>query len=127
MSVRMTALAHFCNTLVAFFEDLSETYPEEGNLSKATQTLKLAKQANPRLVHSMFMEHVYDQAGQQILNEDEDFLIAKAQEKLLNKKKSQLASAYWIFEKHWATMTETNKQHVWRYIKTIVLLATRVT
>ena len=118
----MTALGAFCNQLIAFFEDLSETYPEEGDILKAAQALKLAKQANPRLVHRMFMENVYNESAQHILDEDEEYLIAKAHEKT----KGHLDYAYWIFNKHWSTMTETNKQHVWRYIKSIVLLAGRV-
>lgn len=118
----MTALGAFCNQLIAFFEDLSETYPEEGDILKAAQALKLAKQANPRLVHRMFMENVYNDSAQHILDEDEEYLIAKAREKTTG----HLDYAYWIFNKHWSTMSETNKQHVWRYIKSIVLLASRV-
>jgi hypothetical protein len=122
----MTALGTFCNQLIAFFEDLSETYPEEGDIAKAAQTLKLAKQANPRMVHRLFMENVYNESAQHILDEDEEYLMTKAREKLLSAKGSQLNYAYWIFDKHWSAMSETNKQQVWRYIKSLVLLAGRV-
>ena len=118
----MTALGAFCNQLVSFLEDLAETYPEEHDISKAAQTLKLAKQANPRLVHRMFMENVYTESAQYILNEDEEYLIMKAREKT----KGQFDYAYWIFDKHWSAMSETNKQHVWRYMKSLILLAGRV-
>ena len=118
----MTALGAFCNQLVAFFEDLSETYPEERDILKAAQALKLAKQANPRLVHRMFMENVYTDSAQPILDEDEEYLIANAREKTNGK----LDYAYWIFDKHWSAMSETNKQHVWRYMKSLILLAGRV-
>lgn len=122
----MTALGIFCNQLIAFFEDLSETYPEEGDIAKAAQALKLAKQANPRMVHRLFMENVYNESAQHILDEDEEYLMTKAREKLLSAKGSQLNYAYWIFDKHWSAMSETNKQQVWRYIKSLVLLAGRV-
>jgi len=118
----MTALGAFCNQLVAFFEDLAETYPEERDISKAAQTLKLAKQANPRLVHRMFMDNVYNESAQYILNEDEEYLITKAREKTTG----QLDYAYWIFNKHWSTMSEINKQQVWRYMKSLIILASRV-
>ena len=119
----MSALNTFCNQLISFFEDLAETYPEEGDISKAAQALRLAKQANPRLVHRLFMEHVYNESAQQILDEDEEYLMIKAREKANDKK---MRTAYWIFEKHWLTMSETNKQQVWRYIKSLILLAGRV-
>jgi hypothetical protein len=122
----MSALSAFCNQLIAFFEDLAETYPEEGDISKAAQALKLAKQANPRLVHRLFMDNVYNESATQILNEDEEYLITKAREKLLSAKGKQLNYAYWIFDKHWTAMSETNKQQVWRYIKSLILLAGRV-
>jgi hypothetical protein len=120
-----TPLALFCNQLIAFFEDLAETYPEEGDISKAAQTLSLAKQANPRLVHRLFMENVYQVAAAEILEEDEDFLIEKARQRM-ESGDAKMKYAYWVFDRFWGTMTETNKQHVWRYLKSLVLLASRV-
>jgi len=106
--------------LIAFFEDLAETYPEEGDIKKAVRAVRLAKKTNPRLLHQHFMENVGPLA-QFILDEDEDTLIARAKEKV-----DQQHHLLCTFDKVWPTMTETNKQHVWRYLKTIVLLAKRV-
>jgi hypothetical protein len=75
----MSELRAFCNQLVAFFEDLSETYPEESDIAQAAQALKLMKQANPRLVHTFFMEHVYNEFAQKIMEEDEDYILKRAQ------------------------------------------------
>jgi hypothetical protein len=116
------ALAAFCNQLVAFFEDLAETYPEEREISTAAQALKLMKQANPRLLHRTFIENVYTEFATHILEEDEDYILQRAKQIV----PSHMNVAFVIFDKHWSTMTETNKQHVWRYMKTLVLLAKRV-
>jgi hypothetical protein len=121
----MSVLGAFCNQLVAFFEDLSETYPEEKDIRMAAQALKLMKQANPRLVHTFFMENVHKEFGKRILDEDEEYLLQRAHE-ILNSKYAEINYAFWIFDKHWSTMSETNKQHVWKYLKTLVLLGERV-
>ena len=119
---RMSELRAFCNQLVAFFEDLSETYPEETDIAHAAQALKLMKQANPRYLHTKFMENVYDEYADHILNEDEEFILGRAKQQL----DTEYVSALWIFDKHWNNMSETNKQYVWKYIKSLILLAKRV-
>jgi hypothetical protein len=121
----MSVLGAFCNQLLAFFEDMSETYPEEKDIRMAASALKLLKQANPRLIHTVFMNAVNQELIDHVLVEDELYVIEKARE-ILNSKYSEIAYAFWIFDKHWGTMTDTNKRHVWDYFKTIVLLAQKV-
>lgn len=121
----MSALGAFCTQLISFFEDLCETYPEEKDIQVATQAIKLAKQANPRMVHTYFMDFVYNEFAPHILNEDEDYIIKRAKE-MLDSQYSNFGYAFWIFDKHWSTMSTTNKKHVWDYIKSIILLAQRV-
>ena len=112
-------LRTFCNQLTAFLEDLCETYPEETDISTAAQKLKLLKQVNPRLIQSVFMSSVYSEYSRPILDEDEDYILERI-------KAEENNMALWVFDKHWATMSEANKQAVWRYVKTLVLLAARV-
>jgi hypothetical protein len=121
----MSVLGVFCNQLLAFFEDMSETYPEEKDIAMAASALKLLKQVNPRLIHTVFMNAVDKELAENVLNENEVYVIEKAKE-ILSSKYSEIAYAFWIFDKHWLTMTETNKQHVWDYFKTIVILAQKV-
>ncbi len=106
-------------------EDLAETYPEEKDIRMAAQALKLMKQANPRLVHTYFMEHVYSEFAEHIMNENEEYLIKRAHE-ILNEKYAEINYAFWIFDKHWKDMSETNKSHVWAYMKSILILAQKV-
>ena len=118
-------LAAFCNQLVSFFEDLADTYPEEKDIAMAASALKLMKQANPRLIHTFFMENVHKEFAEHILAENEEYIVKRAHE-ILNAQYAEINYAFWIFDKHWPGMTETNKQHVWDYLKSIVLLARRV-
>ena len=104
---------------------MSETYPEEKDIAMAASALKLLKQVNPRLIHTVFMNAVDKELIENVLNENEVYVIEKAKD-ILNSKYSEIAYAFWIFDKHWTTMTETNKRHVWDYCKTIVILAQKV-
>ena len=121
----MTELRTFCSQLVAFFEDLSETYPEENEIVRAAQTINLMKQANPRMVYSIFMKNVYSEFSEHILNEDEEYILGRTKQ-LVQSDPTNLNVAFWIFDKHWSTMSETNKQYVWKYIKSLIILAGRV-
>jgi hypothetical protein len=121
----MTELRAFCNQMVAFFEDISDTYPEETDIVRAAQALKLLKQANPRLMHRVFMKNVNGDFAARILEEDEEYILERAKH-LIDSEYADIKYAFWIFDKHWSTMSETNKQYVWKYIKSLVLLARRV-
>jgi len=121
----MSALAAFCTLVVEFFEDISEQYPEEKDIATAASALKLLKKTNPRLLHTGFTKAMTADLKANILAEDEDAVILKARE-MMTTKYAAMNYAFWIFDKHWSTMSETNKQHVWKYIKALILLAGRV-
>ena len=121
----MSALGAFCNQLISFFDDLSESYPEDKEISVAAKALKLAKQANPRMIHTFFMNVLYNEFAEHVMNENEDYIVRRAKE-ILSVKYEHMSVALMIFDKHWHTMSETNKQHVWKYLKTLIILAKRV-
>ena len=115
----------FCDQLTAFFEDIAETYPEETDLTNAAPALKLLSKANPRLVHTVFKDVVYNEFSQHILDENEDYILRRSKE-IIDSRYSDVGYAFLIFDRHWGTMTETNKQHIWKYMKTLILLCQRV-
>jgi hypothetical protein len=115
----------FCDQLIAFFEDISDTYPEEKDLKVAVPALKLLAKANPRMVHTVFKDVVYTEFSQHILDENEEYVLKRSKE-IMETKFSDVAYAFLIFDRHWSTMTETNKQHMWKYMKTLILLCDRV-
>ena len=105
-------------------EDLSKTYSEEADLKKGVDALKTLKRMNPRLIHTTFMEYVYPDFSEAIKTNDVDTLIAKAKARLEGEF-AEISYAYWIFDKHWSTMSQTNKDHIWDYCKVLVVLAER--
>lgn len=119
-----TAIGAFNNQLVAFVEELAETYTEEKDLRTALDALKMLKKANPKLLHTGFMEYVYPDFHGPVMAEDEDVLIKKAHE-ILHGEHAEFAFAYVIFDRHWSTMSEANKKAIWNYCKVLVVLAER--
>lgn len=120
----MSTLGAFCTLVVEFFEDISEQYPEEEDIAYAVYALRLLKKTNPRLIHTSFVNTVDAELGKRILAEDEEYVLTKT--KTLLGGDDRTTTALWIFDKHWNTMSETNKQLVWKYIKAMVILSARV-
>jgi hypothetical protein len=101
------------------------TYPEEKDISLAYQALKLMKQANPRLIHTVFTQVIDEDFAKNILEENEEYVIEKGKN-VLEKEYENMSYMFRIFDKHWSTMSETNKTHIWKYLKSLVLLANKV-
>lgn len=112
----------FNNQLIAFVEELAETYTEEKDLRTALDALKALKKANPKLLHTGFMEYVYPDFHGPVMAEDEDTLIGKARE-ALHGEHAEYAFAYVIFDRHWSAMSDANKKAIWNYCKVLVVLA----
>lgn len=125
MSASANPLGVFCDQLIAFFEDLTETYPEERDIVTATSALKLLRRSNPRMIHTYFMTSVHKEFARHILDEDEDYILRRAHD-ILNSQYAEINYAFWIFDKHWSAMTEVNKSVIWKYMKSLILLAERV-
>lgn len=121
-----TPIGAFNNQLLSFVEELTETYPDEPELRTALEALKGLKKANPKLLHTSFMEYVYPDFHTPVMNEDEDTLIHKAKDALHGPYRDY-AFAYVIFDRHWTTMSEANKKAIWNYCKVLCILAERAT
>jgi hypothetical protein len=117
-------ISAFNNQLLAFVEDLVETFPEEKDIRTALDALKALKKANPKLLHTSFMEYIYPDFHGPVKNEDETTIIEKARS-MINSEYKDYAFAYIIFDRYWSTMTETNKKTIWKWCKTLVVLAER--
>jgi hypothetical protein len=119
-----TPVAAFNNQLIAFVEDMNESFPEETSLRTALDALKALKRANPKLLHTAFMEYIYPDFHEAVKAEDEATLIAKAST-VLNSDYKDYAFAYVIFDKHWSTLAAANKKAIWNWCKVLVILAER--
>ena len=121
----MAALSAFNTKLVDFFDEMARTYPEEKDIKVAADALRLLKKVNPKMIHSTFMDVVYKEFKEPILAMNEDYLVTRAHE-ILNSQYSDMAFAFWIFDKHWKDMSEVNKKQVWTWCKVLIILAEKV-
>jgi hypothetical protein len=117
----MSALGAFNTQLIRFFEELSETYPEERSIKQALEAIQGAKKINPKLILDLFWEHVYKDLSQAIANEDDEMVVSYAKAKIAGQF-NEMSPALLIFDKHWTTMTEANQKAIWKYLHVLCLL-----
>jgi hypothetical protein len=117
-----STLGLFNDKLVAFFEDLAATYPEERDIKMALEAIQGARKINPKLVLDLFVNNVSKHLHDDILAENDTKVIEYAQS-VINTKYNEMLSALMIFDRHWPTMSDTNRKAIWNYLKVLVLLS----
>jgi hypothetical protein len=117
----MSLLGAFNNQLIRFFEELTESFPEEKDIKMGLEAVQGAKKINPKLILDLFYEHVYKGVHEAIEREDEASMVKFAQAKIKNEF-NEMSSALVIFDKQWSTMTENNRAAIWKYLKVLCIL-----
>jgi hypothetical protein len=117
----MSVLSAFNSQLLKFFEDLSETFPEERDIRVAREALEGARKINPRLILDLFYEHVARDLRQAILEEDAEKIVKVGRIKI-ETQFNEILPAITIFDKHWATLSEQNRASIWKYLKVLIAL-----
>ncbi len=112
----------FVDKLLAFFEDLMETYPEEKEIRYAVDAISMAKKMNPRLILDLFTDYVSKPLHDAILAENEEVVIPYAKNQIQNQF-NEMSPALIIFDKHWTTMSEANRKAIWNHMKVLILLS----
>jgi len=120
----MSALGAFNTQLIRFFEQLSETYPEERDIKMSLEAIRGAKLINPKLILDLFYEHVFKDLNTVIKDKDADVLIDYAKKKIANQF-NEMSPALAIFDKHWGTMTADNQDVIWKYLQVLCVLCER--
>jgi len=124
MSTPKSTLGLFNDKLIAFFEELASTYPEERDIKMALEAIQGAKKINPKLVLDLFIDNVSKPLHDDILSENDENVIAYAKG-IINTTYNEMLSALMIFDKHWPTMSDSNRKAIWNYLKVLVLLSDR--
>jgi hypothetical protein len=120
----MSALGAFNTQLIRFFEQLSETYPEERDIKMSLEAIRGAKLINPKLILDLFYEHVFKDLNEVIKDKNADALIEYAKRKIANQF-NEMSPALAIFDKHWGTMTTDNQDVIWKYLQVLCVLCER--
>jgi hypothetical protein len=120
----MSALSAFVNQLIRFFQDLADTFPEEKDIKMALEAVEGAKKINPRLILDLFYEHVYVDLKDAIVNDDVNQIIAVAKQKL-STQFNEIMPALSIFQKHWPTLDDANRESIMKYLKVLIVLCNK--
>ena len=118
---QQTPLGIFNTQLVRFFEELSDTFPEEKEIKMATEAISGAKKINPRLVLDLFYNHIYTDFHRIIANRDLDGMIIEGRKKIQSQF-NEVMPALTIFDKHWSTLSTNNQDSIWKYMKVLCIL-----
>jgi hypothetical protein len=117
----MSFLGAFNNQLIRFFEELSDTFPEERDIKLALEAIQGLKKINPKMILELFHENVYKPVSEAIKREDEDVVISYAKG-TISKQFNEMSIALVMFDKHWPSLTEANKKNIWNYLKVLCVL-----
>ena len=120
----MSTLSVFCTQLVNFFEELSVTIPEEKDIKKALEMVKMGKTANPRLLSDVFYEHIYKEFGGLIATRDIENMVVQGKKKILNSY-NEVMPAIMIFDKYWGSLSSVNQNAIWSYLDVLCKLVVR--
>jgi hypothetical protein len=117
----MLVLVAFVTQLISFFEELSQSFPEEKDIRMALEAIRGARKVNPRLILDLFYEHVYADLHEAIQRQDIDTVQSVARSKITTQF-NEIMPALALFDKHWSTMSDTNKEAIWKYLKVLCVL-----
>lgn len=121
----MSALNVFCTQLIAFFEELSETIPEERDIRSALEAIKAAKKVNPRLIADLFYNNVYTGFYDVIQERNLEELVRRGRI-VVDTQFNEISPAITIFDKHWASLSEPTREAVWKYMLVLCKLSEKL-
>jgi len=121
----MSLLSAFTTQLVQFFDDLSETVPEEKSIKMAAEAIKGAKKINPKLLLDLFHEHIYKDLKIPIYERDLKGLNEIGRMKIMGQF-NEIMPAITIFDKHWHTLSSVTQDSIWKYMKVLCVLCERI-
>lgn len=107
-----------------FFDELVETVPEEKEIKMAREAINSAKKINPRLILDMFNVHVYVDFHRAIAEGNIEYMVIKGREKVATQF-NEVMPAITLFDKHWATFSDANKEAILKYMKVLCILCER--
>ena len=117
----MSFLGAFNTQLIRFFEGLTEIFPEERDIKASLEAINGLKKINTKMILELFYEHVYKPMSDAIKREDEDVVIAYAK-KTISVQFNEMSVALVMFDKHWPSLSETNRKNIWNYLKVLCVL-----
>lgn len=122
----MSILTAFNTQLVNFFEELCTSFPEEKEIKMATEAVRQGRKVNPRLILDLFRVHVYNDCATAIYSKDINAIREIVVRKITTQFNDMMV-ALSIFNKHWDTMGEKNRNVIMQYLNVLCVLCEKAT
>ena len=114
-------LKAFTNLLITFTDEVIELFPEETEFKTLKTGIKLIQKTNPRLLLEVFLNYI-EEFREKISNRDVTFFMENDYENITQGDEYvQLLIAR--IKKYWNTLSENNKNSIWKYLDTLIKLA----
>jgi hypothetical protein len=117
----MSFLKAFSTLLLKFNDELIELFPEETEFNTLKTAIELVKKTNPRLMVEIFRSYI-DLWKTQILSRDESFFMANDYDEI-TQGDDYFKTLIERLKKHWDTLSENNKNSIWKYLETLIKIA----
>lgn len=125
--VRMSGKTIFVNLFnekaEEFCKDLVTTFPEVAEFRKLKSSLLLLKNVDERKPREFFNKYVGAQFKQQILAKDETFFINEVQNHVQGGlDNSQWQSVISLIHDLWGTLSNDNRENIWKYFQVLIAI-----
>lgn len=106
-----------------FCKDLVTTFPEVAEFKKLKSGLLLLKNVDEKKPREFFNSYVGINFKQQILSKDESFFINEVQNHVQGGiDNSQWQSVISLIHELWATLSNENKENIWKYFQVLIAI-----
>lgn len=106
-----------------FCKDLVTTFPEVAEFKKLKSGLLLLKNVDEKKPRDFFNSYVGANFKQQILSKDESFFINEVQNHVQGGiDNSQWQNVISLIHDLWATLSDENKENIWKYFQVLIAI-----
>ena len=120
-TIKMSYLKAFTNQFMNLVNELHELFPNDNEISSSADAVELLKKTNPRMLFSIFMDHIYP-FKTEILKKNVDFFMVPENIKSSNKFIKTINK----LRLYWNTLTENTQNTIWLYFQVMIKLAERI-
>lgn len=123
MSDRTVYISLFNDKAEEFCKDLVIAFPEVAEFKKLKSGLLLLKNVDERKPREIFNSYVGANFKQQILTKDESFFVNEVQ----NHVQGGIDTSQWqkvisLIHDLWATLSNENKENIWKYFQVLIAI-----
>ncbi len=133
-TLKMSLLTGFNNLLAQFLDELVKTFPELTDLKTIQTIATLMRSYNPRMILENFLS-VAGRYHEKIFDEDSTFFenlenwkedpYFKTEYGATHDDEADMFARLVVFRHVWADLTPANKEHIWTYLKQLLVIGAK--